>query len=126
MSSIIKGVSRRTLLRTAGAAALAAPLGGLGLRTPARAADKIVVGMAWPGMQDAVWSTSHALLEELAAKSDPPIELVFTANPVALRQWIITDDLGQATTVILGEFKTGGEFKASLFNITDEVTRRKK
>jgi outer membrane lipoprotein-sorting protein len=54
------------------------------------------------------------------------IELVFTANPVTLRQWIITDDLGQATTVILGEFKTGGEFKPSLFNITDEVSRRKK
>jgi ABC-type sugar transport system substrate-binding protein len=35
--------------------------------------------MAWPGMQDAVWSTSKTLLEELAAKSNPPIELVFTA-----------------------------------------------
>jgi ABC-type sugar transport system substrate-binding protein len=40
---------------------------------------KIVVGMAWPGMQDAVWSTSKELLEKFAAESDPPIELVFTA-----------------------------------------------
>jgi ABC-type sugar transport system substrate-binding protein len=42
-------------------------------------AGKIVVGMAWPGMQDAVWSTSKELLEKFAAESDPPIELVFTA-----------------------------------------------
>ena len=47
--------------------------------TTAAAKEKIVVGMAWPGMQDAVWSTSKVLLEELAAKSDPPIELIFTA-----------------------------------------------
>lgn len=40
---------------------------------------KIVVGMAWPGMQDAVWSTSKELLEKFAAESDPPIDLVFTA-----------------------------------------------
>jgi ribose transport system substrate-binding protein len=45
----------------------------------AGAKDEIVVGMAWPGMQDAVWSTSKTLLEELAAKSDPPIKLIFTA-----------------------------------------------
>ena len=69
-------VSRRALLQ-GGAAVLAAPAI---LRIPlAHAADKIVVGMAWPGMQDAVWSTSKQLLEELAAKSNPPIELVFTA-----------------------------------------------
>jgi len=42
-------------------------------------AGKIVVGMAWPGMQDAVWSTSKELLEKFAAEADPPIELVFTA-----------------------------------------------
>ena len=42
-------------------------------------AEKIVVGMAWPGMQDAVWSTSKELLEKFAAESDPPIKLVFTA-----------------------------------------------
>jgi len=74
-------VSRRTVLKgAAGAAALATTSGAMFGRMPvARAADKVVVGMAWPGMQDAVWSTSKQLLEELAAKSDPPIELVFTA-----------------------------------------------
>ncbi|MEI2687988.1 MAG: outer membrane lipoprotein carrier protein LolA [Cypionkella sp.] len=52
------------------------------------------------------------------------IELVFTANPVTLRQWIITDDLGQKTTVMLGELKTGENYPPSLFSITNEATKR--
>jgi outer membrane lipoprotein-sorting protein len=52
------------------------------------------------------------------------IELVFTADPVELRQWIITDDLGSQTTVILGEMIKGGDIPASLFNITFEIERR--
>lgn len=52
------------------------------------------------------------------------IELVFTADPVELRQWIITDDLGSQTTVILGEMVKGGDMPASLFNITLETERR--
>lgn len=53
------------------------------------------------------------------------IELVFTANPVALRQWVITDDLGQQTTVILGELQPVDDLKASLFNIVEERSRRR-
>jgi outer membrane lipoprotein-sorting protein len=52
------------------------------------------------------------------------IELVFTDNPVELRQWVITDDLGQQTTVILGEMNKGGKMKASLFDITAETAKR--
>ena len=52
------------------------------------------------------------------------IELVFTDNPVELRQWIITDDLGAATTVVLGELKKGGEMGARLFDITAETAAR--
>ncbi|MBA3908491.1 MAG: cell envelope biogenesis protein LolA [Rhodobacter sp.] len=52
------------------------------------------------------------------------IELVFTANPVELRQWIITDDLGAQTTVILGEMKKGGQLGSSLFDITAETKKR--
>lgn len=52
------------------------------------------------------------------------IALVFTANPVALRQWVITDDLGQQTTVILGALKTGTDYKAGLFNIDAEMQKR--
>jgi outer membrane lipoprotein-sorting protein len=35
------------------------------------------------------------------------IELVFTSNPTELRQWVINDDAGNRTTVILGDLKTG-------------------
>ena len=52
------------------------------------------------------------------------IDLVFTANPVTLRQWVITDDLGQQTTVILGELQTGGDYPPSLFAIDTEAARR--
>lgn len=52
------------------------------------------------------------------------IELVFTANPVELRQWIISDDVGNQTTVILGEMKKGGQMPSSHFNITAEAEKR--
>lgn len=52
------------------------------------------------------------------------IEMVFTDNPVELRQWVITDDLGSETTVILGQLKKGGTYPPSLFNITDEARKR--
>jgi outer membrane lipoprotein-sorting protein len=52
------------------------------------------------------------------------IELVFTADPVELRQWVITDDLGQQTTVILGAMQKGGDYGAALFSITREIERR--
>jgi outer membrane lipoprotein-sorting protein len=52
------------------------------------------------------------------------IELVFTADPVELRQWVITDDLGAQTTVILGEMQKGGKMGASLFDITAETAKR--
>jgi outer membrane lipoprotein-sorting protein len=52
------------------------------------------------------------------------IELVFTADPVELRQWIIHDDTGGQTTVILGEMSRGGDLAPSLFNITAETEKR--
>jgi outer membrane lipoprotein-sorting protein len=52
------------------------------------------------------------------------IELVFTANPTELRQWVITDDVGNQTTVILGDMQKGGSFPPSLFSITNEADKR--
>ncbi|OYX23551.1 MAG: cell envelope biogenesis protein LolA [Rhodobacterales bacterium 32-66-7] len=52
------------------------------------------------------------------------IELVFTADPVELRQWVIIDDLGTATTVILGEMIKGEELEPGLFDTTLEAERR--
>jgi outer membrane lipoprotein-sorting protein len=51
------------------------------------------------------------------------IELVFTRDPVALRQWIIRNDTGE-TTVILGELRQGGRYPAALFNIGLEIEAR--
>lgn len=99
-------LDRRSLLKgAAGLAAFATPFGSMiAGRDGARAAGgKVVVGMAWPGMQDAVWSTSKQLLEELAAKSNPPIELVFTAADmdVAKQASDVKDLISRKVDVIL-------------------------
>lgn len=52
------------------------------------------------------------------------IELVFTSNPVQLRQWVIRDDVGSATTVVLGAMDTSVKLKNSIFDISDEKERR--
>lgn len=51
------------------------------------------------------------------------IELVFTADPVELRQWVITDEAGSQTTVILGEMEMGLSLKASLFSVPLEIQK---
>jgi outer membrane lipoprotein-sorting protein len=45
------------------------------------------------------------------------IELVFTADPVELRQWVITDQTGARTTVVLGDLQTGVRVDKELFDI---------
>jgi outer membrane lipoprotein-sorting protein len=52
------------------------------------------------------------------------IELNFTDNPVELRQWVVVDGSGARTTIILRDMKTGGDLRASLFNITYETQQR--
>jgi len=52
------------------------------------------------------------------------IRLMFTADPVELRQWIVTDNAGTETTVILGEMTKGMNYPASLFSITVEAAKR--
>lgn len=52
------------------------------------------------------------------------ITLVFTPNPIELRQWIITDEGGAQTTVILGALEQGGRIPASYFSIPQEINAR--
>jgi outer membrane lipoprotein-sorting protein len=52
------------------------------------------------------------------------IALMFTANPITLRQWVITDDLGQQTTVILGGLTQGIDYPPTLFSIDVELGNR--
>lgn len=52
------------------------------------------------------------------------IRLVFSADPVELRQWVVTDDTGRETTVILGTLRTGQQLGSLLFNLDAELQRR--
>lgn len=52
------------------------------------------------------------------------IQMVFTADPVELRQWIVTDDTGQQTTVVLNDVATGGQIGDGQFNILAEMSAR--
>ena len=50
------------------------------------------------------------------------IQLVFTAAPVELRQWVITDSTGSQTTVILNDMQTGVQIGDRSFNIQAEMS----
>lgn len=52
------------------------------------------------------------------------IKLVFTPEPTELRQWVITDESGSETTVILGALEKGGRLNARLFDIVKETEAR--
>ncbi|HCQ67144.1 MAG TPA: cell envelope biogenesis protein LolA [Rhodobacteraceae bacterium] len=54
------------------------------------------------------------------------IRLMFTANPVELRQWIITDGSGAETAVILGDVRTGLKYPTATFSINAEVSKRER
>ena len=45
------------------------------------------------------------------------IQLVFTEGPTQLRQWIVTDQNGSRTTVVLGDLSTGMSLPASTFSL---------
>lgn len=64
----------------------------------------------------------------LARDPDRPeigtIELVFTPDPIELRQWVVTDDTGAETTVVLGGLENGDRPSARLFSIQAEISER--
>lgn len=71
-----------------------------------------------------------ALTVVIAQDPDHPeygnIALGFADNPVALRQWIVTDQSGAQTTVLLDRLVAGGDYAPSLFQIEAEMERRAK
>ena len=52
------------------------------------------------------------------------IQLKFTGNPVQLRQWVITNDAAQQTTVIMQELKKTNSIPSRKFNIPQEIQAR--
>lgn len=53
------------------------------------------------------------------------IKLYFSSSPIALRQWIVTDETGYQTTVVLDGLRTGASYPPSLFSIQIEQQRRR-
>ncbi|MER5171959.1 outer membrane lipoprotein carrier protein LolA [Thioclava sp. GXIMD2076] len=52
------------------------------------------------------------------------IQMVFTDGPTQLRQWVITDNAGAKTTVILNGLQNGKALAPSVFSINQEISRR--
>lgn len=52
------------------------------------------------------------------------IRLVFSADPIELRQWVVTDDMDRETTVILGDMRTGVQIPPRYFSV-DEAARQR-
>ncbi len=48
----------------------------------------------------------------------------FSADPVTLRQWVVTDEAGGQTTVLLGDLVPGGSYPPSTFSIESELSKR--
>ncbi|MCC6304145.1 MAG: outer membrane lipoprotein carrier protein LolA [Rhodobacteraceae bacterium] len=68
--------------------------------------------------------TTRVLAQDPERPEYGTIELVFTAGPVELRQWIVRDDAGAETTVILGALVRGGAIPARTFDLEAEIGRR--
>lgn len=52
------------------------------------------------------------------------IRLAFSDDPIELRQWVVTDDTGRETTVILGRLRLGGILAAGLFDVDRALSER--
>ena len=50
------------------------------------------------------------------------VKLIFSDQPTQLRKWVVTDESGQKTTVVLGKLTTGKRLKGALFDI-DRIIR---
>jgi outer membrane lipoprotein-sorting protein len=94
------------------------PLNLILARTVDLGRAKMVVGHTEVG------DTTRVIAQDPEKPEYGTIELVFTRNPIALREWIITDDMGGQTRVVLGEFQTGMELSAFLFDATHEARQR--
>lgn len=82
------------------------------------AKDNMVVGHSYDG------TATKVIAQDPEHPELGTLELVFTDNPVQLRQWVVNDDAGNATTVILGALETGMTISNQVFDIDEEVARR--
>jgi outer membrane lipoprotein-sorting protein len=95
-------------------------------RTPLALILADQVDLSRPGMvlaHDQVQAATQVVAQDPENPGQGQIALLFTANPLTLRQWVITDDLGQETTVILGDWALGARYPADLFDIEANAER---
>jgi outer membrane lipoprotein-sorting protein len=52
------------------------------------------------------------------------LTMVFTGDPVELRQWVVTDQAGSETTIVLGNLDRDDSLSQILFSIPIEINRR--
>ena len=53
------------------------------------------------------------------------IQLIFTDNPMQLRQWVVQDNSGSRTHIVLDSLTQGGRLSSVLFNIQHEMQKRR-
>ena len=82
------------------------------------------------GRANMVQEVLHYEDRSVVAAADPDnpetgfIELTFTSDPIALREWVIYDAAGGQTRVVLGEIETGLTLPSSLFDPDRERRQR--
>ncbi|WP_413875703.1 LolA family protein [Albidovulum sp.] len=54
------------------------------------------------------------------------IQMAFSAAPVTLKQWTVTDESGGQTTVVLGPLKTGQSYPMETFSINAQAEKNTK
>jgi outer membrane lipoprotein-sorting protein len=77
--------------------------------------EKMVIGHSYDG------TATSVVAQDPKNPEYGTIQLVFTSDPVELRQWVITDDSGSNTTVILGALEKDGQISNSVFNIERQI-----
>ena len=98
-------------------------------RTPLSLILDADIDLARPGMvvaHDEVQAATQVIATDPEKPEFGSIALLFTPAPVTLRQWVVTDDLGKNTTVILGDLTLGADYPASQFAIESELRKRGK
>ncbi len=54
------------------------------------------------------------------------LQMAFSSSPLALKQWMVTDEAGGQTTVILGPLRTGQTYPTTTFSINAEADKLKR
>jgi len=81
--------------------------------------DRMVVGHKYDG------TATTLTVQDPDYPERGRLDLVFTGATPELRQWVVYNDSGEQTTVILNDTKRGAALSDQMFNIPLEIDRRK-